>query len=162
MNKNLVLVIAGLLILVGLTKMDLSRFVPSFPASVDVMELTAPTDDNVKKEAEDVISLLKASGGSKGDFRKLRDLSLDLGRLVELDGEDLVIKNTNEIRQANSIAGPMLKLDIKGKYPDLAKEAKEVIVAAIGDDDIVLSPDLRVKAVDGFNALAWAYNEASK
>lgn len=162
MNKNLILIVAGLLILVGLTKIDLSRFVPSVPANIDVMELTAPTDKNVKKEADDVVSLLKASGGSKGDFRKLRDLSLDLGRLVQLDGEDLVIKNTNEIRQANSIAGPMLKLDIKGKYPDLAKEAKEVIVAAVGDDDIVLSPELRVKAVDGFNALAWAYNEASK
>lgn len=162
MNKNLVLVVAGLLILVGLTKLDLSRFVPSVPSNVDVMELTAPTDKNVKKEADDVVSLLKASSGSKSEFRKLRDLSLDLGRLVELDGEDLVIKNTNEIRQANSIAGPMLKLDIKGKYPDLAKEAKEVIVAAIGDDDIILSPELRVKAVDGFNALAWAYNEASK
>lgn len=162
MNKNVILVVAGLLILVGLTKIDVSRFIPSSPTNVDVMELLAPTDANVKKEAQDIIDLLKAANGSKGDFKKLRDLSLDLGRLVQLDGEDLVIKTTNEIRQANSIAGSMLRLDIKGKYPDLAKEAKEVIVAAVGDDDINLSPDLRIKAVDGFNALAWAYNEASK
>ena len=47
---------------------------------------------------------------------------------MELDGEDLVIKNTDEIRQANSIAGVMLRLDIKGKYPDLAKEANRYIV----------------------------------
>jgi hypothetical protein len=162
MNKNIILVVAGLLILVGLTKLDPSRFVPVSPANVDVMELTAPTDETLKKEANDVVTLLKGSGGSKNDFKRLRDLSLDLGRLVKLDGEDVVIKNTDEIRQANSIAGPMLKLDVKGKYPNLAKEAKEVMFAAVGDDNINLSTELRAKAVDGFNALAWAYNEASK
>jgi hypothetical protein len=56
----------------------------------------------------------------------------------------------------------MLRLDIKGKYPDLAKEAKEVVVAAIGDDQILLSKELRVKAVEGLNALAWACNMGSK
>lgn len=162
MNKNIVLILAGLLILLSLSnKFNLIKLSPNSPV-VDVMELVEPTDPNVKKEADDVVSLLKNSNGSKSDFRKLRDLSLDLGRLVQLDGEDLVIKNTEEIRQANSLAGVMLKLDIKGKYPNLAKEAKEVIVASIGDDNITLSPELRVKAVDGFNSLAWAYNEASK
>jgi hypothetical protein len=56
----------------------------------------------------------------------------------------------------------MLKLDIKGKYPNLAKESKEVVVASIGDDKILLSKELRVKAVEGLNALAWAFNEGSK
>lgn len=163
MNQKVILVIAGLLILLGLTKVDLGGLGQvNRPVSIDVLELSEPSDENVKKEARDVIDLLKKSGGDKNDFRKLRDLSLDLGRLIQLDGDDTVIKNTDEIRQANSIAGPMLKLDIKGKYPNLAKEAKEVIVAAIGDDNIVLSPELRVKGVDGFNALAWAYNEGSK
>jgi hypothetical protein len=166
MNNNLtktLLLIGGLLVAWGLVGHKVSTVIsPNNSVSIDVMELSAPTDPDVKKEAEDVISLLKSSGGSKNDFKKLRDLTLDLGRLVELDGADLVIKNTDEIRQANSIAGVMLRLDIKGKYPLLAKEAKEVIVAAIGDDNVVLSPDLRVKAVSGFGALAWAYNESSK
>ena len=163
MNKTLVLVVGTVLILLGLSKIDLTKIVPvNSPSTVDVMELSAPTDDNVKKEAQDVIGLLKTSGGDKADFKRLRDLALDLGRLIELDGPDLVIKNTDEIRQANSIAGVMLRLDIKGKYPNLAKEAKEVIVASIGDDNVNLTPELRVKAVNGFNALAWAYNEASK
>jgi hypothetical protein len=164
MNNKLILVVAGLLILLGITKLDIKKLNPlnPSPANIDVMELMPPSEENVKKEAQDVIDLLKKSGGSKNDFRTLRDLTLDLGRLVELDGEDLVVKNTDEIRQANSIAGVMLRLDIKGKYPDLAKEAKEVIVSSIGDDNIPLTPELRTKAVDGFNALAWAYNEASK
>jgi hypothetical protein len=163
-SKNVLLALAGLLIVIGLIKPDLSKLgiSPSRPSIIDVMELVAPTDENVKKEAEDVIGLLKSANVPKTELKKLRDLSLDLGRLVELDGDDLVIKNTEEIRQANALAGPMLRLDVKGKYPNLAKEAKEVIVASIGDDNINLSPELRTKAVSGFNALAWAYNEASK
>ena len=163
MNKNTpLLILAFILILLGLTKPDLTNFFPNKVNAVDVMELPEPTDPNVKKEALEVISLLKQISGEKNNFKRLRDLCLDLARLIELDGDDLVIKNTDEIRQANSIAGPMLRLDIKGKYANLAKETKEVIVAAVGDDNINLSTELRAKGVDGFNALAWAYNEASK
>lgn len=161
-DNRIVLIIAGLLIVVGLTKFDISSIFPAPSRGVDVMELTSPTDDNVKKEAQEVIDLLKQSGGDKNDFRKLRDLNLDLARLIELDGEDTVIKTTENIRQANSISGVMLRLDMKDKYKDLAKESKDVIVAAIGDDDVALTDDLRNKAVDSFNGLAWAYNEASK
>ena len=162
-NNNLVLVVACLLILVGLTKFDLSGFsiLPNRPNVVDVLELPEPTDLAVKKEADDVVTVLKESG-AKSDAKRLRDLYLDLAKLVELDGEDEVVKSTEEIRQANSLAGVMLRLDIKGKYPDLAKEAKEVVVAAIGDDQILLSKELRVKAVEGLNALAWACNQGSK
>lgn len=132
------------------------------PVSVDVLELSVPSDENVKKEAQEVVDLLRKSSGNKNEYKKLRDLSLDIGQLIKLDGEDMVIKNTDEIRQANSLSGIMLRLDVKGKYANLAKEAKEVIVASIGDDNVNLTPELRAKAVDGFNALAWAYNEASK
>lgn len=163
-SKNIFLALAALLIVIGLVKPDLSKLgiFPNSPSTIDVMEIVAPADKDVKKEAEDVVDLLKSANVPKTDLKKLRDLSLDLERLVELDGDDLVIKNTEEIRQANALAGTMLRLDIKGKYPNLAKEATEVIVASIGDDNINLSPELRTKAADGFNALAWAYNEASK
>jgi hypothetical protein len=164
MNNKVILVLAALLIVLGLVQPNLSNWgVPSKPVSVDVLELSAPVDENVKKEADDVVSLLKESGSSvKVDAKRLRDLYLDLAKLVELDGEEEVIKSTEEIRQANSLAGLMLRLDIKGKYPNLAKEAKEVVVSAIGDDQILLSKELRVKAVEGLNALAWACNEGGK
>jgi hypothetical protein len=161
-QKNILLGLAGLLIVVGLLKPEFSSiFGPNKPVSVDVLELSEPTDQAVKKEADDVVSVLKEAG-AKGDARRLRDLYIDLAKLVEIDGEDEVIKSTEEIRQANSLTGVMLKLDIKGKYPNLAKEAKEVVVAAIGDDQILLSKELRAKAVEGLNALAWACNQGSK
>lgn len=161
-NNNMVLVIAGVLILLGLTKFDLNNIVPSKkPVAIDVLELPAPTDEAILKEADDVMTIVK-SKMSKEEARRLRDLYLDIKQLVKLDGEEEVIRNTEEIRQANSLAGSMLRLDIKGKYSDLAKELKEVVVVAIGDDQIVLSPELRLKAMDGFDALAWALNEGSK
>ena len=161
-QKNVLLVLAGLLIVVGLLKPDFSNILgPNKPAVVDVLELPEPTDPAVKKEADDVVVLLKEAG-AKNDAKRLRDLYIDLAKLVELDGEDEVVKSTEEIRQANSLAGVMLRLDIKGKYPNLAKEAKEVVVASIGDDQILLSKELRVKAVEGLNALAWACNMGSK
>jgi hypothetical protein len=161
MDKKVLLALGGLLILVGLLKPEFSDMFKPRPAVVDVLELSVPTDEAVKKEADDVVVVLKEAG-IKSEARKLRDLYIDLAKLVELDGEDEVIKSTEEIRQANSLAGIMLRLDMKGKYPNLAKEAKEVVVASIGDDQILLSKELRVKAVEGLNALAWACNEGSK
>lgn len=164
MNKKIVLAIGVALLVLGYTKFDFSRIIPNRPSPsvVDVMELPEPSDPAVKKEADDVVALLKTFSASKADFRRLRDLYLDIGRLVELDGEDMVIKNTEEIRQANSLAGVMLRLDLKNKFPNLAQECKEVVVVAIGDDNVLLSKELRPKGVDGFNALAWAFNEGSK
>jgi hypothetical protein len=161
MDKKVLLALGGLLILVGLLKPEFSDMFKPRPTVVDVLELSVPTDEAVKKEADDVVIVLKEAG-IKSEARKLRDLYIDLAKLVELDGEDEVIKSTEEIRQANSLAGIMLRLDMKGKYPNLAKEAKEVVVASIGDDQILLSKELRVKAVEGLNALAWACNEGSK
>jgi hypothetical protein len=161
-QKNILLGLAALLIVVGLLKPEFSNILgPNKPVSVDVLELPEPTDEMVKKEADDVVTLLKEAG-AKNDAKRLRDLYIDLAKLVELDGEDEVIKSTEEIRQANSLAGVMLRLDMKGKYPNLAKETKEVVVTAIGDDQILLSKELRVKAVEGLNALAWACNLGAK
>lgn len=160
MNKKILLGLASILILIGILRPNLSNLLINKPVKVDNMELSQPTDQSILKEATDVLTIAKTM--SKNEARKLRDLYLDIKQLIKLDGEDEVIKSTEEIRQANSIAGSMLKLDIKGKYPDLAKELKEVVVIAIGDDQILLSPELRVKALDAFDALAWALNEGSK
>jgi hypothetical protein len=162
-KNNILLVVAGLLILFGLTKFDISNvnIPPHRPVVIDVMELSAPTDQTILKEATEVLDIVKKQM-AKEEARRLRDLYLDVKKLIQLDGEDEVIKNTEEIRQANSLAGIMLRMDIKGKYPNFAQACKEVIVAAIGDDQMVLSPTLRSKALDGFDALAWALNEGSK
>lgn len=165
MNKNTLLIIGGLLLLIGLVKPDLANlgFSPNKPVAIDVLELSAPSDANLKAKAAAVVEIFKNSGNDrKTDAKRLRDLYIDLAQLISLDGENEVIKNTEEIRQANSLAGLLLHLDMKGKYANLSSASKDVVVSAIGDDIILLSKDLRAKAVNGFNALAWACNEGSK
>ncbi|NBU33466.1 hypothetical protein EBZ38_13800 [bacterium] len=157
-NNSLVLVVAGLLIVFGLSSFDLSQVLPNISKPVNNhMKMSAPKDPEILKEAQDVAAIAKTM--TEAEAGTLRDLYLDIRELIRLDGENEVIKNTEAIREANSIAGHMLNINIKGKYPNLPKECKEVIVAAIGDDVLVLSPELRTKAMDGFYALAWALNE---
>ena len=116
------------------------------------------------EKAQAVTAVLKQSNDStkKTDCLKLSSLYADMATLIELDNEDTVIKDTAAIRQANSLAGLMLRLNIKDKYPNLAKASREVIVSVIGDDDVVLDNELRSQSVNAFRALSWAFYEGSK
>ena len=162
MNKKLLLVIAGLLILFGLIKPDLSSLFNR--KEVDqIVVVTPPSDTKLREACGAVIEALKSGGSSRvKDGLRLSDLAFDLSTLVELDGEDMVIKTTDDLRFANALSGPMLRMDIKGKYPELAKAANAVIIVAIGEDNIPLDPELRAKAVEGFRALSWAFVEGTK
>jgi len=154
MNKKLLLVVAGLLIVFGLVKPDLSSVWNRKPVD-NIVVVTPPADAKLKEACGSVIEALKSGGSSRvKDGLRLSDLAFDLSTLVELDGEEMVIKTTDDLRFANALSGPMLRMDIKGKYPDLAKAANGVIVAAIGEDSIPLDPELRAKAVEGFRALS--------
>lgn len=161
-NKNL-LILAGLLIFVGLAKPDVGSWFNRPAVIVDHTDYSAPVGETLKSKSEVVIKSLKSGGSSrKTDGKKLAVLFDDIGTLIELDGADEVIKNTEEIRQVNSLAGALLHLDIKGKYPDLGKAAQDLVVSAIGSDSIPLNKELRGQAVQAFKALAWACNEGAK
>jgi len=156
MNKTVLIIIAAILLAIGLFKPNLS-VIPNTPS---VPTISAPSDPELKEACSEVISILQ--NGKSNDALRLSSLYMDMATLIELDGENEVIKTTEDIRQANSLSGLLLKLDIKGKYPNLAVAAKNVIIAGIGDDDISLDPELRKKASESFRALAWACQEGSK
>lgn len=163
-NSKLLLVIAGLLIVVGLTKPDLS-FLNNKPTPVvldSIVQVSKPTDSGLLEKSNKVIQSLKQGSSRKYDGQRLALLYLDLSTLIELDGENEVVKTTEEIRQANSLAGVMLRLNIQGDYPGLAEAAKDLVVSHIGDDAVNLDSTLRTKASEAFKALAWACNEGSK
>ena len=92
----------------------------------------------------------------------LSNLYSDLAKLTALDSTNEVIKNTDEIRDANRIAGLLYDLNLKNKYPGLAEAADNLFKTHIGNDNVSLDPTLRTKAVEAFNALAWAFYEGSK
>lgn len=161
--KNIALVLAGLLIVIGLVKPDLSKLFEKNNNTIDsVVVVEKPSNPEILDECDEVIEALKADNDRKTDGQRLASLYNDMALLVSLDGENMVIKNTEEIRQANKLAGVMLRLDIKGKYPQLAKAAEKLVVSSIGDDSLLLDSKLRQGAVDGFKALAWACAEGSK
>lgn len=164
-QTKLLLLVGGLLVAIGVLKPDLSKIIPNNNpvVVVDSVKLKAPTDPDLRDKAEKVTEALsQGSSSSRYDASKLRDLYIDLATLIELDGEQEVVKNTEEVRQANSLSGVMLRLDLKGKYENLAVACNNVIIGAVGDDNVNLTPELRTKTVDAFMALAWACNEATK
>lgn len=164
MNKKLLLVIGCVLICVGVFKPSLSIKPIIAPDNIDtIVVITPPVDEALKESCQKVIEILQNGGEPRiKDGKKLASLYMDLSTLISLDGENEVIKTTEEIRQANRISGLMLDMNIKGRYPDLAAAANGVIVASIGDDVMILDAPLRSKAAESFRALAWACNEGTK
>ena len=164
-SKNLVLIAAGLLICLGLFKPDFSSLInrPVDNDSGTIVSVEKPSNPDILDECDAVIKALKNGPSSRrSDGKRLASLYTDMATLISLDGDDLVIKDTEELRQANKLSGLMLRLDIKGKYPDLPEAAQKLIVASIGDDHVLLDEKLRAGAVDGFKALAWSCMEGSK
>jgi hypothetical protein len=161
MNKTTLLVIGGLLILVGLIKPNFNM--PIDKPSNNIVVVDSPSSDELKELCQPVIDALRDGGSSRvKDGKRLSDLYMDLATLVELDGENMVVKTTEEIKQANSLAGVMLRMDIKNKYPNLASSAQALIAKNVSDDMVLLDETLRAKAVESFRALAWATNEGTK
>jgi hypothetical protein len=161
--KNALLGLGAVLIVLGLLKPDLSvLFNKPSVDNVSVVVVEKPSNPEILDECQEVINALKADSDRKVDGKRLASLYLDMATLVSLDGEDQVVKDTESIRQANKLAGVMLRLDLKGKYPDLKDAAQKLVVASIGDDNVLLDNKLRQGAVDGFKALAWACDQGSK
>lgn len=165
-NKVLV-ALAVLLLGYGLLKPDFSNI--NWPKSSVVenhnekVKVEVPTDPNLLKACEAVIKSLKSGPRSRSaDGARLSSLYYDLASLIELDGEDQIIKTTLEIREANSLAGRLSRLNLGGKYPDLFGACNSLVVVGLGDDDVVLDEQMRKKAVDTFRALSWACLEGSK
>lgn len=163
MNNKFLVVLACVLILIGLTKPDISSFVPA-PNNDSVCVIDAPSDDALLENSRSIVQIMKNSNDStkRQDCMKLSSLYCDMSILIELDKEDTVIKDTGAIRQANILSGKMLRLNIKDKYPGLADAAKTLIGDSIGYDDVALDDDLRSKAVDAFRALSWAFYEGGR
>jgi len=162
MNNKILLVVGIGLLSLGLIKPNLN-FPISNPNNNTIVVVTPPQEKELKDRCQSVIdALIAGSSDRKKDAVRLSELYMDLATLIELDGEDEVVKTTEEVRQANTLCGAMLRMNIKGKYPGLAEAAQIVISSQIGDDIIPLDASLRQKSSEAFRALAWACNEGSK
>lgn len=164
MNSKYILLAVGIALLgVGIIKPNLNNnpFKPN-PSPQIVVDIDKPVDPLLLANAQKVADILKKHNADDADCYRLASLYRDLAQLVSLDGEWQVVRNTEEIRQANRLSGVMLRMNINDKYPDLAISLNNVLVGSLGDDDVSLNSDLRTKAVDAFMALSWACVEGTK
>jgi len=163
-KEKILLVIASILILLGLFKPDFTSLIPvSVPSVVDVINVDPPTDENLKALADKVVECLKSgSADRKTEALKLAELYYDISILISLDAEKEVISSTEAIRQTNMLVGPMLRMEIKGKYDGLAEAADNLLISNIGTENVKLTEELRDKSVEAFLALSWACLEGSK
>lgn len=167
MNNKFLLTVGAVLIGIGVFKPDLSSInlpLVNPECNIETYVIDAPADTELLNKANAVIDILQSSDDSTrpSDCIKLSALYSDMATLIELDNQDKIISNTTAIREANSLAGKMLRLNIKDKYPNLAEAARDVIVYNIGEDDVVLNEETRDKAVQAFRALSWAFYEGGK
>lgn len=160
--KQLLLVLAFILIGIGLLGPSRLTNITVTNPSVEKLVIDAPTKPELKLKANDVIKALSSHNDRRIDGPRLANLYNDIGTLISLDGEDQVIKTTDDIRQANSLAGLMLKLNIKGKYPNLPLALNSMIKSSVGEDNVILNEKLRNEASSAFKALAWACIEGGK
>jgi hypothetical protein len=163
MNNKVLLVIGAILLLIGLVRPNFN-FPINNPKPVDaIVVVTPPENKDLKEKCKPIIDALQnGSSDRKQDGKRLSDLYSDLAVLIRLDGENEVVKTTEEIRQSNSLAGVMLQMNIKDKYDGLSEATQAVVVNEIGDEIVPLNEELRGKAVKAFMALSWACLEGSK
>lgn len=168
--KNYILYIGIGLILFGLFQPNISNYIPvirpdnQHASCLDNYVITPPDDKDILEKCNLVVDAIQSSNANnkRSDTLKLSSLYADIASLIRIDGDDQVVKDTQTIREVNSLTGQMLKLDIKGKYPNLASAAQDVVKVAIGDDDIILSAENREKAAQAFDGLSWAFYEGGR
>jgi hypothetical protein len=165
MKNNILLALGALLVCFSLfgQYFDTDFLKPGLPDTTSYV-IDAPADTGLLEKAKIVTETIQNSEDTttRSDCLRLSALYADMAILLELDKDDLVIKDTASIREANSLSGKMLRLNIKDKYPGLAEDAKDLLSEALGDEDVTLDDDLRAKAVDAFRALSWAFYEGSR
>ena len=167
MSNKLLLVIGISLLVLGIFRPNISSLINYSPNAVGYIEtyvVDAPADSSLLEKAKAITTILQKSEDTtkRTDCLKLSTLYSDMATLIELDRDELVITNTATIREANSLCGSMLRLNIKDKYPNLAEASKDLVVSVIGDDEVSLDDELRTKAAKAFRALSWAFYEGSK
>lgn len=152
-----------LLLVVGVVLISLGIFKPNLSIPVQSTDTLLPSVE-LQEKCQPLVSIFRKSDSpdKKKDAQELAKLYSDLSKLIALDNDDTIIKNTEEIREANKLSGKMLNLGLKDKYENLAETCDDIVKSYIGDENIVLSSELRKRSSEVFDALSWALKEGTK
>lgn len=161
MNNKAALVIGAVLIAVGVFRPNLNNVLPNNNNTPTVVvpqvEIPEPAEGELKDLSLKVAEILQNGDASrKTDGIVLAELWRDLSLLISMDKDNEVVKTTAEIKEANAVAGKLINAELKGKYEGLTEAAREVVVKAIGINNVTLTEELRSKAAEAFMTLSWA------
>ena len=162
MKDKILLGVAGILVVFAVFKPYLENM-PVIDNNPSPTIIVGEITDEQKEQVKDIVESVKNGSQDRVfDGKHLASLYMNLSELISMDASDEIIKNTFDIKQANSLSGRLLKLDFAGKYGDASKLCTTYLKSQIGEEDVELTPELRAKAVESFKVLAWAFNEGAK
>lgn len=166
MKNKILLIIATVLIGIGLIgKSNLLQIVNNNSCVVqEQLVVDQPKDQQVLEMCKKIVKSFNSIDDSSRvkDSLSLSRMYYDLAILISLKSNDEIITTTGCIKEANSLAGKMLNLNIVDKYPNLSENCEEIVLYYIGSDNINLDDSLREKAYNAFMSLSWACQEGSK
>jgi hypothetical protein len=131
---------------------------PSLPSPSPSLFVVKEPSVEMKAQVREVAKV--ASQMSAIDRLWLNYIYTNAAKVVEADGLDSVITTTEGLR---AVHVGILKFIWKGmagnppgKYEGLSSSIEQVFVRTIGDDRRTLTADLRRRACEMFDAIAWA------
>lgn len=162
-TDKIILCLGAILVFGALLKPDLSSLSNFNIGGGSAVVQLDPVDTKTQTKVKPVVDVIKNGPSSrKQDGARLASLFRDMSTLIAVDGDASIIKSTNDIRNAVSLVGDMLRMDINSKYEDFEKETTAFTQSMIGTEDVILDSETRANAVKAFQALAWACLQGSK
>lgn len=162
MNDQNKLVIAIALVAVGLiwpklkstiSNVDLPKTTSSV-VNVDFEVMPEPTDA-LKKTVEGLSSLVTGSPDAENDKIRLAQFYAQLSNVVR--NEPGFITSTGQFRSYNAIVGQInfAGISLKGKYTGLGAKVDQIIMGAIGNENVSLDDAKRKALADVLGAISW-------
>jgi hypothetical protein len=148
-RKELLALLIGVLLLAG------CRESPDDPVSTT--KAASGSNEYVPSvELQTLVSSLRDLGMSAKDAAKMAKFFNDFADVLHRD--DSVIKTTADIREGYIRAETLMlqKTAMVGRYPGFGKAKDDILAETIGLDNVPLTAEKRLKAVQAFEAMAWA------
>jgi hypothetical protein len=148
-RKELLALLTGVLLLVGCRE----------PSDDPVFTTEAVSGDNEyvpSVELQTLVSSLRDLGMSAKDAAKMAKFFNDFADVLRRD--DSIIKTTADIREGYIRAETLMlqKTAMVGRYPGFGEAKDDILAETIGLDNVPLNAEKRLKAVQAFEAMAWA------
>jgi hypothetical protein len=148
MNKKTFFTLLGLLLVAFaiIPKVDYPNIIPT-PTPVVNLDIDKPTDDIIK-----LVSTINKSVKDPQDRLKMAVFNYSFSKRVNNYSTQTQKINDIYVLAAENFFGE----SIRGKYPNLPSELKNLFITAFGENNHIITPDEKVATTNIFSGLAWS------